>query len=233
MRTRFLSVVLAGLLIAGCGASVNPALVAKIDGMFKSAPGGSLAAAGAFTAPMPYTVGQWVMHGITADGQRSVIKTAIVGQAQGGWVIESYSLSPSSEAATQMCITGLEEAAKTQDLEKLDILWVRMRDENGKVQSVEGVPLSVTKGLYRKGLGSIVIKSSQLQPGGGDITVPAGTFAGCTKAKSEFTVLGSTYVSEGWYHPGIPINGVVKSVSDDKTTMELLAYGITGAQKSF
>ena len=64
------------------------------------------------------------------------------------------------------------------------------------------------------------------------MTVPAGTFAGCDKVDSEMSFGPFDTASTGYAHPAVPINGLVTSSSKD-TKIELLAFGMEGAEPSF
>jgi len=64
--------------------------------------------------------------------------------------------------------------------------------------------------------------------------VPAGTFAATNRVEAEATFLGKTYRSTVWHHSAVPINGMVKSVSDDgKNQTVLLGFGLRGAVSEF
>ena len=219
-------------LLMACGASIDPLLQSKLHLYFSKSSGKSYNAGAKFIKPMPYAVGQYVVHGMTNGEKKSLVKTSIVGQESGGWIVESYSLSESQESTSQMLITGLERVAASGNVDDLDIVWVKVKQKDGKIEMIEGPVLSITKGLYRKGLMGFNVKLNQTAEGG-NVSVNAGTFAGTVKTRSEVSFLGSTYVSDNWYHSEVPINGLVKSVSDDgKYTMELLDFGTYGAEKT-
>lgn len=216
-----------------CGPSVNPALQQKISGYFTGSKSNNFKASSNFLKPMPYSVGQWVMYGMTSEDKRSIIKTSIVGKEQGGWIIETYSLNEYEETTTQMLVTGLEQVAETHDLDYIDIVWVKIKDKDGNIQQYEGLSLSLMKGIYKKALSGFELDIST-RVEGNTITVPAGTFNGTYKITTEVPFLGRTIRSTGWYHSEVPVNGMVKSVSEeDNMTMELLDFGTSGAIRSF
>ncbi len=221
------------VLLASCGPSADPALQRRIDEYYAKANPRTFGVSMKDFKPMPYAVGQWAMYGVTGDGKRSISKESIVGQESGGWIIETYSLSETQESTMQMLVTGLDKARESMDPEDIDIVWVKTRDKNGKIETIEGPVLSVTKGLYRKNLVNFSVKQLGTEDGG-SVTVPAGTFPGTIKTMAEATFFLSTYTSDGWFHSAVPINGMVKSVVREKNiTMELLDFGKTGAVKSF
>jgi hypothetical protein len=221
------------LLIISCGPSVNPALQQKITGYLSKSTDKIYKASSNFLKPMPYAIGQWVMHATTSEDKRSITKTSIVGKEQGGWIIETYSLNEYEETTAQMLITGLEQAAELHSLDYIEILWIKVKDKDGNIQNYESLALSLTKGLYKKALSGFDFDiSSRLE--GNTIVVPAGTFNGTYKITTDVPFLGKTIRSTGWYHSDVPINGLVKSISEeDNITMELLDFGTSGATRSF
>ena len=89
------------------------------------------------------------------------------------------------------------------------------------------------KGFYKKGLTGMIVNVENSSDGG-NVRVPAGIFNGCSKVKTEVSILGSKTVADSYYHKEVPISGLIKSVSDDgKSTTELLDFGKSGAVKSF
>lgn len=229
--SRIFPLLVLALFVASCGPSADPALQSKINSYFGKSSSKSYSG-GAFK-PMPLAVGQYVVYGTTAEGKRSILRQSIVGKESGGWIIESHSISESNESVSQMLVTGLDQARESYNPDAIDIVWVKTREGNGEVQTVEGPVLSITKGLYRKALVNFAMKFSGMNDGG-MVTVPAGTFSGTQKVNSEVTVFLSTYKSEGWMHKDVPIGGTVKSVMpEDNITMELLDFGTSGAVRSF
>ncbi|MCX7736922.1 MAG: hypothetical protein N2319_09430 [Candidatus Kapabacteria bacterium] len=230
---KYLALVLLSLLIVSCGPSINPALQQKINNFYGNSSSKSFTMSGSFSKPMPLKVGQWVLQGSNNEGKKSVNKISIVGQEQGGWIFEFYSLTESEENWNQMLIKGLETANETKNMDEIDIVWVKIKDKDGNVSSIDGMVLSLSKGMYKQTLSSLNLKLTS-GSNGGTVTVPAGTFNGTYKAKAEVTVLGRKYTTDAWYHSDVPINGMVKAVSDDgKIVTELLDFGLTGATRSF
>jgi hypothetical protein len=220
----------AALLFVGCGPKADPAMVSKVNGFFATSSSEIYKGSGIFK-PMPLAVGQFVIHGNTEDnGKRSVSRTAIVGREARGWIIESYTVNESSEGCSQMLVAGLEDIHKPRGFENIDILWVKIKDENGQIQTIEGPPLMMAKGFYKRALQSFDVSAMTNQGSGADVTVPAGTFKNTFNADSEVSVIGMKFRSKSWFHEKVPVSGMVKSITDEgKMTSELLDFGLSGA----
>ncbi len=213
--------------------SPNPVFVNQIDSYFNKTKNRTFNASGKFKRPMPYKVGQYVVTGMISSSEHSVSKMAIVGKEQGGWIIETHSLTQSSESTTQMLVLGLEKVYETGTIDDLEILWVKIKPHGEAVQTIDGPMLALTKGLYKKGLAGLEVQST-MSTDTETVSVPAGNFKGTLKASSEVSFLGKKYLSDAWFHPSVPINGMVKSVSKNgDTVIELLDFGLSGAKRSF
>ena len=213
--------------------SPNPVFVNQIDSYFNNTKTRTYKASGKFKRPMPYKVGQYVVTGMISPSGHSVSKMAIVGKEQKGWIIETHSLTQSSESTTQMLVSGMEKVYETGSIDDLDIIWVKIKPHGKPVQTIEGPMLVLTKGLYKKALAGLEARTT-MSTESGTVRVPAGNFEGTLKSRSEVSFLGKKYLSDAWFHPAVPINGMVKSVSKNgDTTIELLNFGVSGANRSF
>ena len=190
-------------------------------------------AAQAFTAVIPYAVGQWVMYGHTDDdGERSIVKYSIVGKEGDEWTIETMIMDEDDIIVTQYVISGFEDAARSGNPEDIEFRKIRMRpSEDDDIVVIEGFVLDLAKGAYKDALKSWFHSNSDLSDGG-SATVPAGTFAGTTKARSVVTIFGETVDATSWLHPAVPIHGLVKSENTDGYTSILLDFGMEGAVSS-
>lgn len=224
-------ILLFAAVLIGCGPSSNPVLLKKIDEVSVKSSDKSFSVSGKFLRPMPLKVGQWISYINRTGEEKSISKTSIVGKEGDAWIIENYTLTGKEEKISQICIKGLEKVNETGDLDPVEFVWIKFV-EDGKVQTIEGPMLSIMKGLYKSGLQGFAVKSEGSLDGG-SVRVPAGTFAGCAKIKSEVSVLGFTKKAEGFYHTEVPISGMVKSISEDNDITELIDFGLTGAVKSF
>jgi hypothetical protein len=187
---------------------------------------------GPFTGPIPYHTGQYVVHGIIGPEGRKVMSIAIVGKEQGGWILETRSLTPASDSINQMLVRGLDTIAEDGSLKEIDIVWLKIMVNGQEVQRLDGTLLTMAETFIKPSLSGLVVDTQQIN-GGHTITTNAGTFEGTTLAQGEVSFLGRKYLSESWFHPSVPLNALVKSETEDGQIIELLDFGLQGATRSF
>ena len=232
-RTLFASLMLASLISCSTMSTPNPVFVSKIDSYFNNTRAATYQASGKFKRPIAYEVGQYVVTGMTHGAERSIGKTAIVGKEIDGWIIETYSLNPSSESTTQMMVKGMEAAQETGSIDGLEFGWIKIKNQGEPVQTIDGPALAITKGLFKKALLGLESHVGIIHDAG-NVRVAAGNFNGSTKTSSEVSFMGKKYISDIWLHPSVPINGMVKSVNEnEEMKIELLDFGLSGAKRSF
>jgi len=230
MSIRVYSAIVAVLVLSACAASIDPVLQKRVGDWFAKSSSEIYDASGTFQQVMPYAVGQYVVYGITDEDGRSVYRTAVVDQRNSAWIVEMSMLSPTGETTMQVAVTGLEQVQESMDPDQMDLKWIKMKSGDDEVQKIDGMVLGMMKGTYKKALTGLVIN---IQPQGGTaaVRVPAGTFNGATKASAEVETTFGDFTSVGYWHPSVPLNGMVKSTSEeDNSTMELIEFGTTGAK---
>ena len=187
-------------------------------------------AAGQFTKPPAWKAGQYVVLGTLVNGKRdSVSRTLIVRKDQEGWVIETTNVDKNGkQTATQMCLAGYDEAMAQRDPSKIDLVWMKTLGKDGKVSTTEGQSLAIVKTVMKSSYEKMVVNVGTFTDGGA-IQVPAGSFAGTNMVTATAKVMGFTVETTTWFHPSIPVNGMVMSKSKDgKTVQQLLAFGFDG-----
>jgi hypothetical protein len=192
--------------------------------------GKSFPAAGQFSKPAAWAPGQYVTLGTTVKGAReSVSTTLLVRKEEGGWVIETSSIDKKGkESVSQMLLAGFDAAMTAGDASKIELVWIKNMDKDGKVSQMEGPAVSMFKGLMKSSWEKLVVSVTS-PADGGTVAVPAGSFAGTSVVKSTSKVMGQTIEAESWFHSAVPVNGVVKTrTTDGKTVTELLAFGTDG-----
>ena len=92
----------------------------------------------------------------------------------------------------------------------------------------------MAKSFYKKALQSFDLSGISETAAGGDITVPAGTFTNTFRADAQIKIMGMTFTSQSWIQGKVPVNSMVKSVTDNgKITSVLLDFGYSGATPCF
>ncbi|MBE0644408.1 MAG: hypothetical protein IH600_10045 [Bacteroidetes bacterium] len=232
MNTRIFGTAIALVFLSACAASVDPAMQNRIAEWFNKTSSKSYEAGAVYQKPMPFAVGQYVVQGTTDGDDHMIHRTALVGREGDAWIMESTTLTKSGETMMQMAVSGMEKVQETLNTDDLDIKWIKIRDKEGNVQTMDGMTLSLVKGTYSKALTGIAMKFDA-ELGMAMVRVPAGTFNGCTKATSKVETFFGDYESESFLHPKVPLNGVVRSVSKDNGAVtELIEFG-TNAKASF
>lgn len=187
-------------------------------------------AGGQFVSPEKWKPGQYIVTGITVNGKRdSISRMTIVRQDAEGWVIEFDTVNAKGrETASQLLLRGYDEAEESGDFSGISVGWIKRRDENGKIKTLEGNQIGMFNAFMKQMFETMLSDVPAASPGG-SITVPAGNFADTTYGKSSVKVLGFSIDTESWYNEAVPINGVVKTrTKDGKTVTELLSFGTDG-----
>jgi hypothetical protein len=220
-----LTVFITGLFfLSGCSSSQNKP--SPLDVYWNSK--GNTIAYKKYTAPKKLAAGQYVVMGALDKGSReAVTRITIVRKEKNGWVYEAINTDRKGKTSgMQMLIDGIDKVKTKNDLDKLNIAWVKVLDTEGNVEMLDISMLAFTKKLYTSQLEQLVI-SNQVYEDGGPVTVPAGIFKGTVKVKSEGSFLQKAYIA--FFHPDVPINGMVMSTDEKGNVMiELLDYGSNG-----
>ena len=190
----------------------------------------SYPSAGKFGTPKAWVPGQYVVVGQLSNGKRdSVTTTLVVGKVGNGWVIENSSVDKSGkESVMQMLLGNYDAAMKTGDASQIELVWIKTLEKDGSVTKTEGQSLFVMKAVMKSAYEKMIVNISEYVDGG-PVQVPAGTFAGTTVVSAKTKIFGKTIESESWFHPAVPVNGMVKSkTKDDKSVSELISFGFDG-----
>ena len=211
--------------LVGCGPSIDPALKADIDRRNSALgpPAQSFPAPTEFI-PKPLQVGQWTQHRIVRDKEPSFLTYKVVGQISDAFWVESV-----FEGYTGRTVTKILLAIPNRlDPNSIEIRGVVMKDRNGHVNSFDGPMLQMMQGMYRGAVSNLIV-TWQGQPQE-DAVVPAGKFTGCFKMRSDAQWGPWKTSSTSWSHAAVPLSGMVRSEGiDHPSTMELIAFGMSGA----
>lgn len=222
-------VAVAAVLAALVGLSGAFAQSKALDALWTTSPK-TYPAAGKFQTPMAWAPGQYVVVGQLAKGKRdSVTKTLVVRREAGGWVIENSSVDKAGkESVMQMCLGNYDAAMKAGDGSMIELVWIKTLEKDGSVSTTEGPALAMMKTMMKSTYEKMVVSLSEYVEGGA-VQVPAGSFSGTNVVKAKTKVMGFNIETESWFHPAVPVNGMVKSrTTDDKSFSELISFGFDG-----
>ncbi|TFG84232.1 MAG: hypothetical protein E4H20_03750 [Spirochaetales bacterium] len=226
-RMLFAALVLVSMVAISCASS--PPASSPMDAYWASS-GTAFPASTHFVRPITWKAGQYIVIGSTVKGKReSVSKTLLVRKDKDGWVLEMSTVDrKGNETVSQVCFSGYEEAIVTGTYSQLRMVWMKNRDEKGEIQVISGDEMTFYNTFARSAYENMIVKIDKFIDGG-TIAVPAGSFSGTNYIKASVKVMGFNIETETWYHPAVPLTGVVLSRSTDgKSVSELLSYGFDG-----
>jgi len=178
--------------------------------------------------PMPLKVGQWIQtKGVDESGNLALTTIKLVGQEGESFWQETVSQT----AYGSMTIRALINFGDLTDPNTKKVLRVQMKDTDGHVTEY---PTGAVD--FMRSLGPSISSASWKGLLQEDVQVPAGRFVQCYKGPLSITTLLGTTTGSVWWHSGVPINGIVKSVGHGGVgggTVELIALGLEGAKSEF
>jgi hypothetical protein len=218
----------AALASSACGPSIDPAAKADIDRRVSVLQAGSTAvpapASGVF-APVPFAVGQWTQYKMTNDKHEpSFLTYKIVGQEGDAIWLEMVNETYQGKMIQKMLVAF----GNRMDPGQVQIRGIVMKDAKGTVTQMPAEVIQMMQGTYRSAVSMLVVSWQGLPQE--SATVPAGTFEGCFKARTDAQWGPWRSVADSWAHPAVPLSGTVRSQGvDHGFTMELTAFGASGA----
>jgi hypothetical protein len=209
-----------------CAPSVNPALKSSIDGLLSAPAKSQDFSPPSALMPPDFEVGQWTKIKIVdKKGRPTVYTQKIVGEEGGAWWMETVTENYSSVHILKMLVK-----MDRRDPNSVEIRKVFQKTDDSDPLEIDGPALSLTQGLYKKSVQSMTVEWKETERV--DAVVQAGNFAQCYAMDSKVSFGPFTSASKGLFHSSVPINGLVSS-SSDGTVIELLDFGMSGAQASF
>jgi hypothetical protein len=225
------TLLLSALVLAACAPSIDGAAKADLDRRLAAmAPADRDVPAPTAAEPMPLAVGQWIqLHQIDDKGQPSLSTYKITGAEADALWLEVEQDTYYGKSAIRMLVAFGDRTDPTA----FDVRRVITRDKNGNTNEMPSGMLGLTKSVYEPILETLTIRWEGMPQE--DAQVTAGRFAGCYHGRSTVAVAGHSTSSDVWWHPEVPINGVVKTVgvSDPGTSSQLVDFGTTGATSTF
>jgi hypothetical protein len=118
------------------------------------------------------------------------------------------------------------------DPSQMEIRGVVTLDRRGNVNPMPPGMMPLLQSMFRSALATLAINWQGLPQE--SASVPAGRFDGCFRARSEAQWGPYRSTADSWRHPAVPVSGLVRSQGlDHPFTMELVAFGMTGATPDF
>jgi hypothetical protein len=230
MRSSLASVALtASLALGACAPSIDPAAKADVDRRVGTlSMSGPAVPAPSSATPMPMAVGQWATYKVMSNkGEPSFITMKLVGQGGTAFWYELVSESYYGKTATRMLV----DFGDRRNPDTISIKAAKIKDSKGQVTEYPENMIGLMNSILRGNLGPIVIDWTNMPQE--DASVPAGKFTGCYKTRTQVSFAGFSSTSTALGHPAVPLSGLVRSIGDKGDSMELVAYGTSGAQSEF
>jgi hypothetical protein len=218
------------LLHIACDPTFDPAAKADIDGRVAAIQEQTVTvpAAPAFN-PLPVAAGQWSQYEIVDDhGQPSFLTYKVVGVEGDAFWVETLYESYLGPSAQKMLIAF----ASRTDPNRIEVRSVVTRDRLGKTAPLSAAESPNLREMFRGIAAAMAIgwPAAQREPA----IVPAGRFDGCYRSRSRGQWGPWTSIADAWRHPAVPLSGLVRSQGiDHPFTMDLVAFGTTGAKPDF
>ncbi len=217
--------------LMACGPSINQAAKTDIDRQV-----GALQASGkSFKPPvgfdpMPLAVGQWVQYkSIDEDGKPSITTHKIVGQKGDAYWFETTSKTYYGENSTAF-LMRMGDRRNPETIDVMDI-WIRNPDGT-EMQYPPGLVNLMMKSMFGGSMSMLSVNWDNKPQE--DVSVTAGSFSRCYKARATASILGVSATTDTWGHSSVPISGTVKSLGvDRKLSMDLIDFGERGARSVF
>ena len=208
--------------LVSCGPSIDPAAKADIDARIANLPVSSTVVAapppGRLESMRP-AVGQWVQYKVSLpEGRAKFVTKKIIAEHAGALWYERVEETYEGRLVEQL----LFAVDYRTDPAKVDLRAARTKNEKGRVVTLSR-PSLWEESYWAQAEAVAHTRRSSALPRETTV-VPAGRFEGCYREHSADDV---------WWHPDVPLSGLVRKESGGGVTFELAAYGVTGARSDF
>ncbi len=177
--------------------------------------------------PTPAKVGQWALYRTTHKGEVGYERVQITSDGCGVWVEMEWA-THDHHTISKVCYS------KAPDLSQNTSTWADLvQIVVSKDDDSEPYVMDLRNGQNTRVGARLPLPNFHANLDTGrwrhpdlpreDIAVAAGHFAGAVKT------VNHQHTVTGWFHPGVPIMGMVKTQTNDGTVVELVSYGDTGA----
>jgi len=228
MRSLF-PLALTAVLCAACAPSINPQMQAATDSLVAQTKGQANEPAPSAYVPTPWAAGQWAaFRMLSKEKQPSFSKLSVLpGNGSELWV-ETESQDYYQHSTTRVLYSAMPRSAD----EGVDNMLKVVTRKEGEQEVVtdfgpQGGPgAAFAKSFMKQHAANVVAPADVSSAPKEDVTVPAGTFRGCARYTATYYFGPLSKTVTGWFHPAVPINGLVKAESvEGDFSMELLDFG--------
>jgi hypothetical protein len=181
-------------------------------------------------SPMAFVVGQWTEHRVTdGQGHKSLVTTKLVGQEAGAYWFEVVSESAYGREVARILVA----MPSGRDPAGMEIRSLLVRKGSGQPVIVDPTTADPqVKAKYRAALDLLAIPVQGEQKD--DMRVPGGHFIGCYRVETQGPWGPWQVPSDVCTHPSVPLSGIIRAQPADKPgLLELVAFGVTGAEGEF
>jgi hypothetical protein len=179
--------------------------------------------------PMAFAVGQWTQHRVVDEkGNTSLLTYKLVGQENGSYWLETVTETTQGREAVKLQVALLGG----RDPAAMEIRAIRVKKNRELPVDVDPGELPTVRQRYRGALDLLAVSfEGELKD---DAKVPAGRFIGCYENQTSGPWGPWQQPSTMCSHPSVPLSGVVRAQTANRTSvMELVGFGVTGAESEF
>lgn len=215
-----------GIALVGCAPSINQQTKAHVDTWRAK-----LAAADTSFSEQPFTMagwklvpGAWAQYLVTQEGQGPAQITYKVLEAEGDDVwLEIERWDYSSHAVMKLLVSSVTQLTDAESFKPKRI--ISQQDD----EAAQEMPPFLLEMMAKPMVGAVRIDWEETGSTE-SLAVLAGRFAGAKRVHVKTESAFGTHETDSWGHGAVPMTGLVKSTSSDgKYTMELVAFGASGA----
>jgi hypothetical protein len=226
-----LSVPILLLGVSACGPMIDPAAQADLDKKLSQIQTSEETFPPAESySPMAFNVGQWTEHRITDDkGRKSLVTSKLVGQEDGAYWFEVVSATGQGRELAKVLVA----MPGGRDPAGMVIRTLLIRKPGGQPVSVDPTTGDAQiLARYRAALDLFATAGEGDEKD--DLRVPGGHFIGCYRIETQGPWGPWHAPTDLCTHPSVPLSGVVRAEpAAGHALLELIAFGVTGAESEF
>ncbi|MFN7131108.1 MAG: hypothetical protein ACK4N5_03445 [Myxococcales bacterium] len=236
MNTRLTLLALALAFAPACARSINPQTQALTNQLLQETRNARDVGAPASYEPKPWKAGQWVLYRVTQNGKDpQVTRIKVVEQTSDGFWIETEQVDYYNRTLTRV-LYSRQPRNYDEAVDAIQKIITRQDDGDPQEQDFtqDNELVRMMKRTMKHVGNGLVAPTDVSSAPREDVTVPAGSFKSTAKFEAALFLGPIEKRFTGWYHPEVPLNGGVKTVTTDgEWTHELLDFGHSGATSSF